>query len=494
MNVPVPGEIDRRLLNERSVPGRIGLQMPGLDVPEQPLPDAGLLRSQEARLPEVSQPEVVRYFTALSRMNFSVDTNFYPLGSCTMKYNPRVNEELAFLPGMAGIHPHQPDETVQGALQLIWELQSDLGEITGLPGVCLGPLAGAQGEYSGLMIARAYFADRGDTGRTVALIPDSAHGTNPASAAMAGLEVVTVPSDAQGNVDVEALRGLVDQRTSVFMLTLPSTLGLFEPNILEITGIVHQAGGLIYADGANLNALLGIVKLGELGFDIAHSNLHKTFSTPHGGGGPGAGPVLVSDELAPFLPTPLVTRDGDTYRLTAPERSIGRVNGFHGSFGVLVRAYAYIRAVGVEGMRQVAENAIINANYIRVALSDEFGGDADRICMHECVFSPQAQKAKGVSALDISKRLIDYGIHPPTMYFPLIVPEALMVEPTETETKDTLDRFIAVMRQINREIDEDPDLLHDAPHDAPNTRLDEAGAARNPYLRWQPDEDSQAAD
>ena len=494
MKVPFPGEIDRRLLNERSVSGRIGLQLQEIDVPEQPLPDAGLLRSVEARLPEVSQPEVVRYFTTLSAMNFSIDTNFYPLGSCTMKYNPKVNEEMAFLPGMAGIHPNQPDETVQGALQLIWELQQDLGEITGLPAVCLGPLAGAQGEYSGLMIAQAYFQDQGDFNRTIALMPDSAHGTNPASAAMAGLEVVTVPSDSAGNVDVEALRGLVDQRTCVFMLTLPSTLGLFEPNILEITNIVHEVGGLVYADGANLNALLGIVKLGDLGFDIAHSNLHKTFSTPHGGGGPGAGPVLVSETLASYLPTPVVDRNGDTYRFAAPDKTVGRVNGFHGSFGVLVRAYAYIRAVGAEGMREVSENAIINANYIRTALAEEFGIAADRVCMHECVLSPQAQKAKGVSALDISKRLIDYGIHPPTMYFPLIVPEALMVEPTETETKDTLDRFIAVMRQINKEIDSDPDLLHDAPHDTPNTRLDEANAARHPYLRWQPDDDLTAVD
>jgi glycine dehydrogenase subunit 2 len=494
LRAPVTGEIDRRLLNERSVPGRVGLQLQELDVPEQPLPEAGLLRAKEAHLPEVSQPEVVRYFTTLSQMNFSIDTNFYPLGSCTMKYNPKVNEEMAFLPGMAGIHPHQPDETVQGALQLIWELQEDLGELTGLPGVSLGPLAGAQGEYSGLMIARAYFDERGDSARTVALMPDSAHGTNPASAAMAGLEVVTVPSDSEGNVDVDALRGLVDERTCVFMLTLPSTLGLFEPNILEITNIIHEAGGLVYADGANLNALLGIVKLGDLGFDIAHSNLHKTFSTPHGGGGPGAGPVLVSDALAPFLPTPVVTREGDAYRLGAPGKTVGRVNGFHGSFGVLVRAYAYIRAMGPDGMREVSENAIINANYIRTALSDEFGIAADRVCMHECVLSPTAQKARGVSALDISKRLIDYGIHPPTMYFPLIVPEAIMVEPTETETKDTLDRFIAVMRQIGAEIDSDPDLLHDAPHDTPNTRLDEASAARNPYLRWQPDEDLTAAD
>ena len=494
MSTPFPGEIDRRLLNERSVSGRIGLQVQELDVPEQPLPDAGLLRSEPAKLPEVSQPEVVRYFTTLSTMNFSIDTNFYPLGSCTMKYNPKVNEEMAFLPGMAGIHPNQPDETVQGALQLIWELQEDLGEITGLPGVCLGPLAGAQGGYSGLMVARAYFQERGETGRTVALMPDSAHGTNPASAAMAGLEVVTVPSDSQGNVDVDALKGLVDGRTCVFMLTLPSTLGLFETNILEITKIVHDAGGLVYADGANLNALLGIVKLGDLGFDIAHSNLHKTFSTPHGGGGPGSGPVLVSESLAPYLPTPVVTRDGDAYHLGSPDKTVGRVNGFHGSFGVLVRAYAYVRAMGADGLREVSENAIINANYIRTALSDEFGIAADRVCMHECVLSPQAQKAKGTSALDISKRLIDYGIHPPTMYFPLIVPEALMVEPTETETKDTLDRFIAVMRQIGKEIYSDPDLLHNAPHDTPNTRLDEANAARNPYLRWQPDEDLSAAD
>jgi len=489
VNAPYPGEIDRRLLNERSVSGRIGLQLQELDVPEQALPEPGLLRTDEARLPEVSQQEVVRYFTTLSTMNFSIDANFYPLGSCTMKYNPKVNEEMAFLPGMAGIHPHQPDETVQGALQLIWELQRDLGEITGLPGVCLGPLAGAQGEYSGLMIARAYFEERGDIGRIVALMPDSAHGTNPASASMAGLEVVTLPSDSEGNVDVEALKALADERTCVFMLTLPSTLGLFEPNILEITNIIHEAGGLVYADGANLNALLGIVKLGDLGFDIAHSNLHKTFSTPHGGGGPGAGPVIAGPRLSDYLPTPVVVRrlDGgsEIFSRVAPSKSIGRMGAFQGNFGVLVRAFAYIRTLGKEGIRAISDDAVVNANYILAKLRGYYDLPFDRLCMHEVVLSARNLKNEfNVSALDVAKRLIDYGVHPPTMYFPLIVEEALMIEPTETESLETLDTFIEIMKAISEEARDNPDLLHDAPHFTPNTRLDEVRAARQPDLRW----------
>jgi glycine dehydrogenase subunit 2 len=402
----------------------------------------------------------------------------------------------------------------------MYELQQALGEITGLPGVSLAPLAGAQGEYAGLLIARACHESRGDKARTVAIIPDSAHGTNPASAAMAGLEVVTVPSDIHGNVDVSALRKLVDSRTAVLMLTLPSTLGLFEPNILQITRIVHDAGGLVYADGANLNALLGVVKLGDLGFDICHSNLHKTFSTPHGGGGPGAGPVMVSAALAEFLPEPVVVMsslsvgegqgEGETlrhgaaalrepqephargdagYRLARPERSVGRINGFHGSFSILVRAYTYIRSMGGDGLRAAAENAIINANYIQARLKDKYALAADHgsgpgHSMHETVLSAKRQHARGASALDIAKRLLDYGIHAPTMYFPLIVEQALMVEPTETESKETLDNFIQVMRQIDDEIDRDLSLLKDAPHDLPVTRLDEATAARKPVLRW----------
>ncbi|MEX0762764.1 MAG: aminomethyl-transferring glycine dehydrogenase subunit GcvPB [Dehalococcoidia bacterium] len=483
----VPGTLDRRLLMERSVPGRFAIAMPESDVPESPLPDAAMLR-QDLELPEVSQLEIVRYFTLLSQLNFSIDTNFYPLGSCTMKYNPKLNDEMASLPGLSAIHPNQPTETVQGAIQLMYELQQMLGEVAGLPGVSLAPLAGAQGEYAGLLIARAYHESRGDKGRTVALIPDSAHGTNPASAAMAGLDVVTVKSNGQGNIDVDSLKDAVDDRTAVFMLTLPSTLGLFEPNILQITKMVHDAGGLVYADGANLNALLGLVKLGDLGFDICHSNLHKTFSTPHGGGGPGAGPVMVTEELAKFLPEPVAVRDGEHYRLTEPDSSIGKINGFHGSFSILVRAYTYIRSLGRDGLRAVSENAIVNANYIQAKLRDRYALAADRYCMHETVLSARLQKNRGAKALDIAKRLLDYGVHAPTMYFPLIVEEALMVEPTETESKETLDLFVQIMQQIDDEIDSDPDLLHDAPHDLPNTRLDEAAAARRPYLRWQSEE------
>ena len=481
------GDIDRRLLMDRSVAGRRAFTLPESDVPVQELPDPSLLRD-DIELPEVSQLEVIRYFSLLSQLNFSIDTNFYPLGSCTMKYNPKINDELANLPGLADIHPLQPAETVQGAIRLLKELQDDLGEITGLPGVSLAPLAGAQGEYAGLLIARTYHQARHDAERTVAIIPDSAHGTNPASASMAGLEVVTVRSDDQGNVDVENLRELADSRTAAFMLTIPSTLGLFEPNILEITKIIHDAGGLVYADGANLNALLGLVKLGDLGVDICHSNLHKTFSTPHGGGGPGSGPVLVRADLARYLPEPVAEKTGDgpdsTYRLAAPADSIGPLNGFHGSFSIAARAYAYIRALGIEGLQSVSENAIIGANYIQAGLKDRYDLAADRYCMHETVLSASRQKKRGVSGLDIAKRLLDFGIHAPTMYFPLIVEEALMIEPTESESKETLDHFIAVMRQIDDEVDSAPELIHDAPHDLPVTRLDEATAARRPVLRW----------
>lgn len=476
--------VDRRLLMERSVAGRRSMRVPEPDVPLAPLPGSAMLR-KDLDLPELSELELVRYFSLLSQLNFSIDTNFYPLGSCTMKYNPKLNDEMASLPGMNDIHPMQGDATVQGALKLMFELQEALGDITGLPGVCLSPLAGAQGEYAGLLVARAFHRSRNDTKRTVALIPDSAHGTNPASAAMAGLEVVTVPSDQSGNIDVAALKKHADERTAVFMLTLPSTVGLFDPSILEITRTIHDAGGLVYADGANLNALLGLTRLGDLGFDIAHSNLHKTFSTPHGGGGPGAGPVLVKDELKRFLPTPVVVREDNQYRLVAPPDTVGRLSGFHGSFGILVRAYTYIRMMGVEGMRQISENAIINANYIQAKLKADYDlAFAGRYSMHEVVFSARKQKAKGASALDIAKRLIDYGVHPPTMYFPLIVPEALMVEPTESESKETLDQFIEIMQKIAREAETDPNILKSAPHDTPNSRLNEAAAARNPYLRW----------
>ena len=476
---------------DRSVAGRKAFSLPESDVPFQEMPDRSHMRD-DLELPEVSQLEVIRYFSILSQRNFSIDTNFYPLGSCTMKYNPKINDELSNLPGLRDLHPLQPEATVQGAIRLLKDLQDDLGEITGLPAVSLAPLTGAQGEYAGLLIARAYHEARGDDHRTVAIIPDSAHGTNPASAAMAGLDVVTVRSDSNGNVDVSNLRELSDSRTAVFMLTIPSTLGLFEPNILEITEIIHNAGGLVYADGANLNALLGIVKLGDLGVDICHSNLHKTFSTPHGGGGPGSGPVMVKDDLAEFLPHPVAEKHSESYVLANPDQSIGSINGFHGSFSIAVRAYAYIKALGLEGLQSVSQNAIINANYIQANLRDKYNLPQDRYCMHETVLSASRQKDRGIAGLDIAKRLLDFGIHAPTMYFPMIVEEALMIEPTESESKETLDHFIAVIMQIDDETNNNAELVSEAPHDLPVTRLDEASAARKPILRWSPiDSDDQ---
>ena len=484
-------DIDRALLMDRSVRGRRAVQMPAPSVPDAQLPPGEMLRDgDDLRLPEVSQLEVIRYFTLLSTLNFSIDTNFYPLGSCTMKYNPKLNDQLSALPGFADIHPLQTDETVQGALGLMLELQTWLGEITGLPGVGLAPLAGAQGEYAGLLIARAALADRGEGNRNVALIPDSAHGTNPASAAMAGLKVQTIKTDELGNVDLEDLAKHAKDESCVLMLTIPSTLGLFEPNILEVTRIVHDAGALVYADGANLNALLGLVRLGELGVDICHSNLHKTFSTPHGGGGPGSGPVMVTDQLRDYLPEPVVElrREdaGDMYHAIKPDKSVGRINGFHGSYAILVRAYAYMLALGADGMQSIAQNAIINANYIQARLNGRYDLAADRYCMHETVLTATRQADRGVKALDIAKRLLDFGIHAPTMYFPLIVKEALMVEPTETESKEVLDRFVEVMLHIDDEITSEPDTVTAAPHSLPNKRLDEARAARQPVLRWQP--------
>ena len=479
---------DRRLLMDRSVPGRIGVSLPPLDVPEQPLPDGSMLRD-DLPLPEVSQGEVVRYFTALSQMNFSVDTNYYPLGSCTMKYNPKINDEAAQMPGFSRIHPLQPESTVQGALKVAHALQGFLAEIAGMDATGLATMAGAQGELAGMLMIRAYHRSRGDTERRTVLVPDSAHGTNPASAAMCGFRVVSIPLGARGNLDLETLRNACNSETAGLMLTLPNTLGIFDVNILEICRTVHEAGGLVYGDGANMNALLGRAKLGHLGFDVLHINLHKTFSTPHGGGGPGSGPVCCTATLAPFLPAPVVEcvtdpAGSETFRLGVPETSIGKTGAFHGNFGMLVRAYTYIRSLGAQGLREISENAVINANYVLSALRDYFHLPYDRSCMHEVVFSAKTQKAGGVSALDIAKRLIDYGIHPPTMYFPLIVEEALMVEPTETESRETLDQFIGVMKEIARQAEEEPQLLKDAPHDTPNTRLDEARAARRPDLRW----------
>ncbi len=485
-----------RLLMERSVPGRLGAITPSLDVPAQPLPDGALLR-EDLALPEVSEPEVVQYFTALSQLNFSIDTQFYPLGSCTMKYNPKVNDAVAFLPGFADIHPLQPAEHCQGALALLHRLQGFLGEITGMTGVSLATLAGAHGELAGVLMLRAYHRERGDAGRTRMAIPDSAHGTNPASAAMAGFDVATLPSDPEGNVDLNALRDLAGPDLAGVMITLPSTLGLFDRNIVEVCRIVHAAGGLVYGDGANMNALLGRARLGELGFDVIHLNLHKTFSTPHGGGGPGAGPVCCVPRLEPYLAAPVVAARsagqgdadasaGTVYSLSVPERSVGKISGFHGNFGVLVRAYTYIRTLGAAGIKSISGNAVLNANYLLQALRDVYHLPYDRPCMHEVVLSADWQRQRGVSGLEVAKRLLDYGFHAPTMYFPLIVHEALMIEPTEAETRDTLDAFIQALKDINRESEETPELVQQAPHTTPVSRLDEARAARQPNLRWRP--------
>ena len=475
------------MLMDRSVPGRVGVVAPAPDVPAAPLPDAAYLRD-DLPLPEVSEPEVVQYFTALSQLNFSIDTHFYPLGSCTMKYNPKINDEVAFLPGFAGIHPLQPAAQSQGALELLYGLQGFLSEATGMAATSLATLAGAHGELAGVLMMRAYHLAQGDAGRTKMGIPDSAHGTNPASAAMAGFDVVTIPSDADGNTDLRALRELAGPDLAGIMITLPSTLGLFDANILEVCRIVHDCGGLVYGDGANMNALLGRVKLGELGFDVCHLNLHKTFSTPHGGGGPGAGPVCCGANLADFLAAPLVTQDAATgdYTLSEPPRSIGKISGFHGNFGVLVRAYTYIRTLGAAGLTSISGNAVLNANYLMHALKDRYALPYDRTCMHEAVFSADRQKERGVSGLEVAKRLLDYGFHAPTMYFPLIVHEALMIEPTESETRDTLDAFIAALQAIDDEASAEPELVQQAPHTTPVSRLDEATAARRPVLRWTP--------
>ena len=409
-----------------------------------------------------------------------------------MKYNPKINDEIASTPGLTAIHPLQPESTVQGALKLMYELQGYLVAIIGMPGVSLAPMAGADGELAGMLMTRAYHLERGETNRKNVLIPDSAHGTNPASAAMAGFDVVTLPSDANGDTDLEALRASVNEDLAGLMITLPSTLGLFDINIVEVCRIVRDAGGIVYGDGANLNALLGRVKLGDLGFDVIHSNLHKTFTQPHGGGGPGAGPVIAGPRLLQYMPSPVVARetgeDGtEIYSLSSPEKTIGRMGAFHGNFGALVRAYAYISTLGNSGIAQISDDAVVNANYIMTELKGYYDLPYDRTCMHEVVLSARnLKRAHGVSALDVAKRLIDYGIHPPTMYFPLIVDEALMIEPTETESKETLDYFIEVMRTIAQEAAENPELLHDAPHNTPNSRVDEARAARQPDLRWRP--------
>jgi glycine dehydrogenase subunit 2 len=475
------------LLCDLSVPGRQGISFPEPDVPLTGLPDA-LLR-EDLPLSELSEVDVVRHFTRLSQLNYCIDTGMYPLGSCTMKYNPKVNEETARLGGFAAAHPLQPIETVQGCLMLMYELQEWLKEIGGFAGVTLQPAAGAQGELTGVLIVRAYHRSRGDLKRDKILIPDSAHGTNPATSSMSGLRVIQLPSDERGNVDLEALRAECDDTLAGLMLTNPNTLGLFDENVEEVTRLVHEAGGLVYGDGANMNALLGVVRPAELGIDVLHYNLHKTFSTPHGGGGPGSGPVGVVSRLVDFLPTPIVgiVEEGDEelpplYGYITPSKSIGRVKAFFGHFAMMVRAYTYIRMHGPQGLRKVSEYAVLNANYLMARLRDAYHLPYKRVCMHEFVLEGRWPDLPDIHALDISKRMMDYGLHPPTNYFPLIVHEALMIEPTETESKQTLDNFVDVMLKIADEAHTDPELLLSAPHNTPVGRLDEVKAAKELVL------------
>jgi glycine dehydrogenase subunit 2 len=476
-----------KLIFELSSPGRVAWSLPEADVPEadaRKLVPAKHLRSAAPDLPEVSEFDVVRHYSRLSRMNYGVDTHFYPLGSCTMKYNPKLHEDMARLAGFAKVHPLAPEASAQGALQLMHELARDLAEIAGMDAVSLQPAAGAQGELAGVLMIRAYHQSRGEK-RTKVLVPDSAHGTNPASTAIAGYEVVEVKSLPNGEVDVDALGRTLDTDVAAFMITVPNTLGMFEPRIVEITELCHAKGVQVYMDGANLNAILGITRPGDLGFDVCHFNLHKTFTTPHGGGGPGAGPVGVKAHLEPFLPVPVVTKDGDEYALDWKRpRSIGKLQAFWGNFGMLVRAYTYIRTMGPDGLRAVSDNAILNANYIMKRLEHDYEIAVPGPCMHECVLSARRQKKLGVTATDIAKRLLDLGFYAPSTYFPLIVEEALMIEPTETEAKETLDAFCDAMIQIAREAETNAAPIHEAPATTPVRRLDQTKAAREPNLKW----------
>ncbi len=488
---------DTLTIYERSQPGRRAFVAPVLDVPERPLDEllpARFQRTRAAQLPEVSEPELIRHYHRLSKRNFDLDTGFYPLGSCTMKHNPKLHERVAALPGNARLHPLQDVKRAQGALELMWNLQESLGEIAGLPHVSLQPSAGSHGELAGVLLTRAYHEDRGEH-RTKVLTPDTAHGTNPATVTMAGYEVVKVGTNADGGVDVDDLRAKADEQVACLMLTNPSTLGLFDPNIAEIAEIVHGVGATLYYDGANLNAIMGITRPGDMGFDIVHFNLHKSFTQPHGGGGPGAGPIAVSERIEPYLPRPqVVRRDGAS---GGPEfdldedrpKSIGKLRGFQGNYGVFVRSYAYIRSLGAEGLREASEVAVLNANYLlallkRKGVAEYLPVAYDRVCMHEFVLSGAPMKRElGIRTLDLAKRLLDFGVHPPTVYFPLLVDEALLIEPTETETKETLDRFAEIVAAILREAVDDPEIARNAPYSTPVRRLDEARAAKTPVLR-----------
>lgn len=479
--------MDEPLIFEKSSAKRKGVSVPKSDCPEinpRDVISKEFLRDDIKGFPEVSEIDVVRHFTRLSQWNFGVDTGFYPLGSCTMKYNPKINEDIARLHGFSMLHPYEPEELIQGALQLMYELKGFLAEISGMDTVTLQPAAGAHGELCGMLMIAEYFKEKGKPRKKV-IIPDTAHGTNPASSHVAGFNVVSVKEENGGIISPEAIASVMDEDTAALMLTNPNTLGLFERHIKEIAEIVHKKGGFIYCDGANLNALMGIAKLGDMGVDVIQFNLHKTFSTPHGGGGPGSGPVGVKNTLEPFLPKPVIIKKGRRFSLDYNRpKSIGRLRTFYGNFGIMVRAYSYIRSMGPDGLKKASEMAVLNANYIKERLKNRYHLAYNKTCMHECVFSDKAQSEKDVHTLDIAKRLIDYGFHPPTIYFPLIVSGALMIEPTETETKETLDGFIDAMIKIANESEENPDVVKNAPHTTRLTRLDETRAARNPILRW----------
>lgn len=473
------------LIFERSREGRGCAILPGLDVPAAELPEA-LRRGKKLHLPQIAEVDISRHYTALMKRTHGVNDGFYPLGSCTMKYNPKINDEMAGLPGFSKIHPLQPAHTVQGCLKALCMAEELLCEITGMDGMTFQPAAGAHGEFTGLMLIQAYHESRGDQKRTKIIVPDAAHGTNPASASMVGYEVVSIPSNSEGCVDLEKLRAAVGEDTAGLMLTNPNTVGIFDKNILEITRIIHDAGGLNYYDGANLNAVMGMVRPGDMGFDVIHLNLHKTFSTPHGGGGPGSGPVGCKELLKPFLPVFHQVREGDSCQFDTPAQSIGSVKAFYGNFLVVLRALSYVLTLGAEGIPEASANAVLNANYLMHELAGLYEMAYDGPCMHEFVMSlSKLKKENGVSAMDIAKSLLDHGIHPPTMYFPLIVEEALMVEPTETESKETLDQAAAVFRSIYETALSDPQSLHEAPVRTPIRRPDELGAARNPKLRYQ---------
>lgn len=478
-----------KLIFELSKPGRRAFKLPQTDIEERNIEELipeEFLNNEDLNLPEVSEVDIIRHYINLSNKNYGVDTGFYPLGSCTMKYNPKINEDMANLDGFKNIHPYQPEETVQGALHLLYELDRALCEISGMDKMTLQPAAGAHGELTGLTLIKAYHESRGDAKRKKIIVPDSAHGTNPASAMMAGFETIEIKSTEEGIVDIESLKAALSDEVAGLMLTNPNTLGLFERHIVEIAELVHEAGGLLYYDGANANAILGKVRPGDMGFDVVHFNLHKTFSTPHGGGGPGSGPVGVKKILMDFLPVPTVEKDGDRYYLNYDiPHSVGRMKDFYGHFGIMVRAYAYILAMGKDGLKKVSEMAVLNANYLAHKLKDYYALPDNTIFKHEFVMAGLKSELSEVTTLDVAKRLLDFGYHPPTVYFPLIVHEALMTEPTESESKETLDEFADVMIRIAEEAKSNPEILKEAPHNTPVRRLDETRAARNPILKYE---------